>query len=72
MTSFCTNSTRFFFVLLLEFIQNLVTARYEYCDPCSVHYDNIIHFENLAEESDFLKSILDPDRSTDIGMKRII
>ena len=42
---------------------------YSYCDPCTVDYKYIIHFEKLAQETDFLKDVIDPTRTSDIYKK---
>ncbi len=33
-----------------------------YCSLCSIKYDIIVHFENLGNESQYLKHVIDPDR----------
>ena len=34
----------------------------ESCSPCDITYDYVIHFENLGEESELLKEIIDPQK----------
>ena len=35
---------------------------YEFCSPCHVNYESVIHFENLSDEAEHLKSVLEPGR----------
>ncbi len=33
-----------------------------YCSLCSIKYDIVVHFENLSNEGEYLKNVIDPDR----------
>ncbi|TRY76522.1 hypothetical protein TCAL_13639 [Tigriopus californicus] len=37
---------------------------YDFCSPCDINYETVIHFENLSEESKYLKGVLDPFGAT--------